>query len=290
MWVMIMELLQLRYFCDAAESENFSHTAHKYGVPPSNISQTVHRLEEELGVSLFDRSANRITLNTFGKNFYDRIKTALETIDDAKREARDYDERQPKEIRLKVCTNRRVVTLAIEKFREKYPDVNFYLSHKYGDDGEFDLVISDIAPLGENMTKELLVTEKILVAVKGDNPVIKGKKLDLSDLKSQRFISMPEESSLYRVTEEICSRHGFKPNIAIKSDDPYYVRRYAELGLGVVFVPSFSWQGQFSHEVELLDICDALRDTFVFYNSQKYMSAVVREFKEMLFEVCKTGI
>ena len=55
-----MELLQLMYFCDAAEEENFSHTAQKYQVPPSNISQSVKRLEAELGVKLFDRSANRI--------------------------------------------------------------------------------------------------------------------------------------------------------------------------------------------------------------------------------------
>ena len=36
-----MELLQLTYFCDAAESQNFSHTAQKFRVPPSNVSQKV---------------------------------------------------------------------------------------------------------------------------------------------------------------------------------------------------------------------------------------------------------
>ena len=40
-----MELLQLKYFCDAAECENFSRTAEKYRVPTSNISQTVKRLD-----------------------------------------------------------------------------------------------------------------------------------------------------------------------------------------------------------------------------------------------------
>lgn len=49
-----MELLQLKYFCDAAETENFSKTAKKYLVPTSNISQSIKRLERELGVELFD--------------------------------------------------------------------------------------------------------------------------------------------------------------------------------------------------------------------------------------------
>ena len=67
-----MELLQLTYFCDAAESQNFTKTAQKFGVPASNISQTVHRLESELGVSLFDRRANKATLNEAGKVLYSK--------------------------------------------------------------------------------------------------------------------------------------------------------------------------------------------------------------------------
>ena len=52
-----MELLQLTYFCDAARSENFSQTARKFFVPPSNISQSIGRLEKELGCALFSIGA-----------------------------------------------------------------------------------------------------------------------------------------------------------------------------------------------------------------------------------------
>jgi len=52
-----MELLQLTYFCDAAVTQNFSKTAQKYNVPPSNISQSIKRLERELSAPLFDRRA-----------------------------------------------------------------------------------------------------------------------------------------------------------------------------------------------------------------------------------------
>jgi chromosome segregation protein len=46
--VIIMEILQLKYFCDAVQTQNFSKTAKKFLVPPSNISQTIKRLEKEL--------------------------------------------------------------------------------------------------------------------------------------------------------------------------------------------------------------------------------------------------
>ena len=66
-----MELLQLAYFCDAAITQNFSKTAEKYSVPTSNISQSIRRLEKELSVTLFDRTANRVSLNKEGLLFYE---------------------------------------------------------------------------------------------------------------------------------------------------------------------------------------------------------------------------
>ena len=65
-----MELLQLKYFCDAAKNLNFSKTARKYTVPPSNISQSIKRLEKSLGYPLFLRHANKIILTERGKRFY----------------------------------------------------------------------------------------------------------------------------------------------------------------------------------------------------------------------------
>mgnify|MGYP002513475198 CR=1 FL=1 len=68
-----MEFLQLKYFQHAARSENFSHTATAFMVPPSSVSVSIKKLESELGVPLFDRTANKLSLNENGKLF---LKTA----------------------------------------------------------------------------------------------------------------------------------------------------------------------------------------------------------------------
>ena len=49
-----MEILQLKYFCDSAVTGNFSATAKKFMVPPSAVSQSIKRLENELGTTLFE--------------------------------------------------------------------------------------------------------------------------------------------------------------------------------------------------------------------------------------------
>ena len=112
-----MELLQLTYFCDAAQSENFSKTAKKFCVPPSAISQSVHRLENELGTALFYRDVNRIRLNPDGRMFYEEIKAALSLIDRAKGRLAEGRMGISGEIEMFIGANRRSVILAIESFR-----------------------------------------------------------------------------------------------------------------------------------------------------------------------------
>lgn len=285
-----MELLQLRYFCDAAETENFSVTAKKFGVPASGISQTVKRLEEELGVSLFSRSANKIFLSQQGKIFYEGIKKALEHIENAKSGIFDTGEEISGEIKISVLTNRRIVTRAIEKFKAEYKSVSFLIDHNpRADLKSFDLIISDEAEekLETGFSKELLLTENIVVAISRDNPLLEKKNLSISDLKEQRFITMPKESSLHRQTVHICSFGGFVPNIAIQSDDPFYVRKYVELGLGIAFVPEFSWQGLFSENVVLRKIGDYRRNTSIFKTKERYKSRATELFSQMLSELAK---
>ena len=52
----------------------------KFNVPPSDISQSVRRLETELGVKLFTRSANRISVNEKGREAYGYFSRALKIV------------------------------------------------------------------------------------------------------------------------------------------------------------------------------------------------------------------
>lgn len=275
-----MELLQLKYFCDAAENENFSKTAQKFNVPPSNISQTVNRLEKELGVLLFDRSANRITLNERGRKFYENIKSGLEKIEDAKKIISEKEDELTGEIYLQVITNRRIVTEAIEKFRLEYPKVSFVINHSSILDEKSDLIITDNITDENSLEKKLLVTEDILLAISKNNPLAKEKSLKISDLKNERFITMPKNNSLYNITKELC--RDFYPNIAIMTDDPFYIRKYIELGLGIAFVPAFSWKGQFPENVVLKNISDFKRHTYIYYSKIRYMSNAAKQFIKAL--------
>ena len=69
-----MELLQLKYFLTVARLEHMTRAADELGIAQPPLSQTIARLEEELGVPLFDRLGRNIHLNHFGRAYVQRVK------------------------------------------------------------------------------------------------------------------------------------------------------------------------------------------------------------------------
>lgn len=280
-----MEILQLKYFCDAAESENFSRTAEKFNVPTSNISQTVKRLESELGVPLFIRSANRIRLSESGRNFYEYVKRALALLDKARESV--FDSSEPMgEIRLISGVARRVTTLAIERFKQKYPFAKFVIGHDTAERGNA-FVVSASAPKEQGYVGELLANERILVAVNRARLENIGTDCSVASLSSLPFVAMSKGANQNELTYDICRRYGFEPNVAVQTDDPSYVRKYVELDMGVAFVPEVSWHGLFSERVELLDVCDYERSIYLFRRADGVFSRTERLFYDEIKDTFK---
>ncbi len=273
-----MELLQLKYFCHAAETENFSETARFFLVPPSNISQSIKRLEQELGASLFDRRANRLTLSQAGKGFYRHTKAALSELHQGAEELKKAI--LPPQLKICIKVNRRIAMQAVEQFRRAYPEVDLIVRHHADRDDDFDLLIDGTDHREEGYQSEVLLSEEIVLAIRKDDPLSQKDRLTAKDLKDYPFITMNSGDNIHTVTRDVCRSMGFEPRIAIQSDDPFYIRQCVELGLGVSVIPSLSWLGQFSERVLFKTLTGSVRKTYVCH--QKNPSPVTQAFIRLL--------
>ena len=84
-----MELRQFTYVNMVARYGSFTKAAAKLFISQPALSNYISKVEEELGVRLFDRSANPLILTYAGEQYLKRTKKILTQIDDMDREMRD---------------------------------------------------------------------------------------------------------------------------------------------------------------------------------------------------------
>jgi DNA-binding transcriptional LysR family regulator len=83
-----MELRHLRYFVRVAETENVSPAALKLHISQPALSRQIRDLEDEIGVSLLERTAKSVSLTEAGRLFLDEARVVLERGDEAVRKVR----------------------------------------------------------------------------------------------------------------------------------------------------------------------------------------------------------
>src|SRR5438128_7280581 len=79
-----MEVHQLRYFCAVAETGSFTRAAAREQVAQPSLSQQIMKLEDELGVRLFDRLGRSVRLTEPGKTFLPRARSVLHELEAAR--------------------------------------------------------------------------------------------------------------------------------------------------------------------------------------------------------------
>ncbi len=227
-----MELLQLRYFYESAQSENFSKTAQKHMVPTTSVASSVKRLEKELGCTLFDRESNRIKLNENGKKLQRSLYSVFGALDGTVNSLKCKED--CREIKILVRAMRRRITDAIIAFREIMPDVSFQMVYDFSrfDYDNFDIVIDDKeSAISKYRSFPLYEMDISLKAAANSN--LKGKELTLSQLSNQPFLSMGEQSNMHRMLFRACARVGFTPHICVYSNDSECYERLIESGIGI---------------------------------------------------------
>ena len=122
-----MELLQLYYFQVTARCEHMSLAARKLHIAQPALSQTIHRLEKELGAPLFDRIGKHIRLNDCGRIFLKYTDIALGALEDARSEIKETLAISDQSVTLCVLAASSLMSGFLGEFTQMYPQVHFQI-------------------------------------------------------------------------------------------------------------------------------------------------------------------
>ncbi len=228
-----MELLQLRYFYESAQNESFAKTAEKYMVPTTSVSAAVKRLESELGCKLFDRTANRISLNPNGRRLQQSLCAAFAEIDGAV-DTLSAAQNDTREIRMLVRAVRSSITERIIAYNGKHPHIAFATSFDFGerDFEKYDIIIDRKCDAYPRMESFELCSMRLRFQAAAGHPLAR-KKHTLHELCNQKFISWGEQSNMHHILLDACHRAGFSPSIAVSTNDKACYERLIAAGVGI---------------------------------------------------------
>jgi LysR family hydrogen peroxide-inducible transcriptional activator len=126
-----MELHQARYFLAVCNDLNFTRAAKRCNVSQPSLTRAIQLLEQEFGGHLFDRKRSNIELTNLGKLVRPYVEESWRTASTAKRIAKEYLAKAPKELNLGImCTIApKVLLQMLGRFRTKHPEVRMQLTN-----------------------------------------------------------------------------------------------------------------------------------------------------------------
>ncbi len=266
-----MEMLQLRYFYESAKNESFTKTAKKHMVPLTSVSAAIKRLEEELGVKLFERTSNRVILNHKGRQFMQEIEHIFSRLDHAVGALQDLaiDNR---EIKILVRATRETVINRIITFHALHPQLEFKLNFNFSeaDFEKYDLIVDEKSDRYPDFESFDLCNFRVRVEALSVNPICE-KKLTLKQLRNYPFVTTGAQYDAFHVFEKACKRQGFTPKVIMECND-YNCRDkclLAGMGLGITLGNTTN---SVLPQVQYLDITDFNERfiTTIYYRPSSY--------------------
>lgn len=288
-----MEWTQLQYFRAVAQLQHFTHAAETLSISQPALSRSIARLEEELGIPLFERQGRMVALNTYGRIFLNRVNRAIQEITLGQQEIQDLMDPLKGSVSLGFIHSQgsNLVPDLLGLFHQRFPEIQFKLYQNVTNQvldqleaGEIDFCFCAQPLLRENVRWIQLLIEEIILIVQKEHPLAQRNTVKLNELSEEPFIAFKKELSLGEIIYEIFKEAGFTPKITFEGEEVGTVAGLVAAKLGIALIPKV-------RTVEIGGIAQVhvsdpkcQRVIGMAWIEGRYLSPAARHFKEFVLE------
>jgi len=248
----ITSLRALRYFALLAEDLNFRRAADRLHIAQPALSRQIKHLEEDLGVTLFDRTRRSIRLTAAGEVLLMHSKQILLDVDKAINETKLASAGLAGSLSLAFIPSSSYVLLPeiLKGFRAEVPDVHVEMYDMVTSKqlealslGRIDIGIMRAWAASEAIEYRPILSEPFVVAVPEGHPLAGVRKVNLKDFGGDQFLIHARESpsavfGMYDLTLEFFRMADFRPRFARESPPQLHaLLGMVKAGFGIAVVP-----------------------------------------------------
>jgi DNA-binding transcriptional LysR family regulator len=244
-----MELRHLRYFIAVAEELNFTRAAEKLRLAQPSLTRQIHNLEEELGVRLFDRTRNQVSLTEEGLAFLidarRLVALSVESVTAVQRFSRGESDQLNLGYLFKF--NFDLLPAALREFAVSSPEiaVNLFdmspgaqlraLEARKIDLGFIGLRPALAAGPNSPLTWACVARHEVVAVLPEHHPLARKRRIPITDLKSSFFVALAEEThpGSRAWLLDMCREGGFSPRILQDVELESGLMTFVAEGLGV---------------------------------------------------------
>lgn len=242
-----MELRSLYYFTVVAEELNITKAAERLNMTQPPLSSQLKQLEQELGVTLLDRSRHGMELTPEGQLLLERARQIIELTEKSKAEIENMGKGMNGNIAIAMVEGRAPFFLArwIAGYAEEFPNVTFTLWNGSGDDviARLRQGLADVAVVAapydtENLHAVEIGSEPWVALISKYNPLSEeyGDEIPLKALVGERLI-VPSRPSRVDAIRRWFAEINEKPNIACELSSYIDTIALTELDVGISIFP-----------------------------------------------------
>ncbi len=225
-----MNSKQLQYALVLARVQNFSRAAQELNITQPAFSKQIIALENELGVKLFDRESNPLSLTPAGEFFVKKAKNILFEQETLIKAMGKYKSGESGKLTIGIAPFRSLYVMprVVAAVKERFPEVHISLQ-EYGlsqlrkglTEGLYDFAVMnlpvdeavfDVIPL-EADSLVLAVPEGLTGLIEGDN---ERSFVDLADCKKLPFAVVGQNQEMRKLFDRLCSKAGLDPEIYVE--------------------------------------------------------------------------
>ncbi len=298
-----MEFRQLTYFLAAAQTQNFRKAAELCLVAQPALSRQIAALEQELGVTLFKRAKQRVSLTPAGQEFAVYAKNALEQLQQGQQAMVNVQEGQEGCVLIGCVEPLATAFLPaiFPSFHQRYPRIRLNVRVGRTDDvlslvqrGEVDLgLIFDPTARPDTLVVKELFRQSLHLLVPAQHPLARSSTpLPLQAILAEPLVLLRETSRLRRSIERILAQRGMTVQPLVEIDSIAGLKELVRQGCGVTFMlPALFGSDHLDSEVAVVPIADIMEE-FIFalvYRRSGSISRPARQFIHMIVEATSGG-
>ncbi len=244
-----MNLRDLRYLVALAEHRHFGRAAHASHVSQPTLSTQIRKLEEELGVTLVERTPRKVLLTEVGREVVQHAREVLNEVDQIHAVARRTLDPESGTIRLGIFPTLAPYLLphVIPSVRKRFPRLELLLVEEKTEvvlrqlrEGRLDAGVLALPIHDHQLHSELLFEEPFVLAVPEGNALATRQLLKLDDLADQSLLLLEDGHCLRDQALEVCKLAGAGERSGFRATSLETLRQMVAANVGVTLLPTLA--------------------------------------------------